>query len=94
MLGLAAFIVLAKTLLTMLAVLPFRLGGKTTARVCLGLMQIGEFSYLLARTVREVGAISEELNSLILTSSVVTIVLTPVGFRLAPRFGRLLERLS
>jgi len=57
-------------------------------------MQIGEFSYLLARTGRGVGAISEELNSLILTSSVVTIVLTPVGFRLAPRFGRLLERFS
>src|ERR1700704_2827589 len=93
-LGLAAFIVLAKTLLTLLAIVPFRLGGKTTAFVCLGLMQIGEFSYLLARTGREVGAISEELNSLILTSSVVTIVITPVGFRLAPRFGRLLERFS
>jgi CPA2 family monovalent cation:H+ antiporter-2 len=91
-LGLAAFIVLAKTVLTLLAILPFRLGAKTTAFVCLGLMQIGEFSYLLARTGREVGAISEELNSLILTSSVVTIVLTPVGFRLAPRFGRLLEK--
>jgi CPA2 family monovalent cation:H+ antiporter-2 len=91
-LGLAAFIVLAKTLLTLLAIVPFRLGGKTTAFVCLGLMQIGEFSYLLARTGREVGAISEELNSLILTSSVVTIVLTPLGFRLAPRFGRLLEK--
>jgi CPA2 family monovalent cation:H+ antiporter-2 len=56
-------------------------------------MQIGEFSYLLAQTGRSVGAISEELNSLILTSSVVTIILTPLGFRLAPNFGRLLDRL-
>jgi CPA2 family monovalent cation:H+ antiporter-2 len=78
----------------LLAVVPFKLGTKTTAFACLGLMQIGEFSYLLARTGRGVGAISEELNSLILTSSVVTIVLTPVGFRLAPRFGRLLEGFS
>jgi CPA2 family monovalent cation:H+ antiporter-2 len=92
-LGLAAFIVLAKTLLTLLAVLPFRLGTRTTAFAALGLMQIGEFSYLLAQTGRGVGAISDELNSLILTSSVVTIILTPFGFRLAPSFGRLLDHL-
>jgi CPA2 family monovalent cation:H+ antiporter-2 len=90
-LGLAAFIVFAKASLTLLAVLPFRLGTGTTAFAALGLMQIGEFSYLLARTGRSVGAISEDLNSLILTSSVVTIVLTPFGFRLAPSFGRLLD---
>jgi CPA2 family monovalent cation:H+ antiporter-2 len=92
-LGLSAFIVLAKALITLLAVVPFRLSTRTTAFAALGLMQIGEFSYLLARTGRSVGAISEDLNSLILTCSVVTIILTPVGFRLAPSLGRLLDRL-
>ena len=35
----------------------------------------------------------DELNSLILTSSVVTIILTPPAFALAPRLGKLLDRL-
>jgi K+:H+ antiporter len=75
------------------AVLPFRLGGLTTAFAALGLLQIGEFSYLLAQTGRAFGAISDELNSLILTSSVVTIVLTPLAFRVAPWVGNWLARL-
>ncbi|MDP9370868.1 MAG: NAD-binding protein [Chloroflexota bacterium] len=39
------------------------------------------------------GAISESLNSLILTSSLVTIVLTPGAFRIAPRVAVALGRL-
>lgn len=92
-LGLAAFIVVVKVASTLVAVAPFRLGAQTTAFASLGLMQIGEFSYLLARTGRTAGAISEDLNSLILTSSMVTIMLTTFGFRFAPSFGRLLDRL-
>jgi CPA2 family monovalent cation:H+ antiporter-2 len=92
-LGLAAFVALAKIVMTLVAVLPFRLGARTTAFTALGLLQIGEFSYLLARTGQVAGAISDELNSLILTSSVVTIILTPPAFRVAPAFGRGLDRL-
>jgi CPA2 family monovalent cation:H+ antiporter-2 len=92
-LGLALFIVAVKVLLTLVAILPFRLGGRTTAFAGLGMLQIGEFSYVLARTGREAGAIPDGLNSLILTSSLVTIVLTPAGFWLAPRVAPLLERL-
>jgi CPA2 family monovalent cation:H+ antiporter-2 len=92
-LGLAAFIVVVKAVLTLLSVLPFRLGARTTAFTALGLVQIGEFSYLLVQTGRSIDAISDELNSLILTSSVVTIVLTPLAFRVAPTLGQLLERL-
>ncbi len=55
-LGLAAFIMAAKVLLTTASILPFRLGGKTTAFVGLGMLQIGEFSYVLARAAREAGA--------------------------------------
>lgn len=92
-LGLSLFIVVAKALLTFVAIVPFRLGGKTTLFTALGMIQIGEFSYLLASAGREVGAIPETLNNLILTSSVVTIILTPVAFRFAPRISRQLERL-
>jgi CPA2 family monovalent cation:H+ antiporter-2 len=92
-LGLAAFIMAAKVLLTTAAVLPFRLGGKTTVFVGLGMLQIGEFSYVLARAVREVGGISDALYGLILTSSLVTIVLTPAAFWVAPRVDLALARL-
>ena len=90
--GLSLFIIVAKALLTFIAIIPFRLGGKTTIFTALGMIQIGEFSYVLANAGREVGAISETLNSLILTSSVVTIIVTPLAFRFAPRISRKLER--
>ena len=48
-LGMAAFISLAKALSTFIGVIPFRLGARTTAFSALGLLQIGEFSYLLAQ---------------------------------------------
>ncbi len=92
-LGLALFIIAAKVLIAAAVILPFRLGGKTTVFASLGLMQIGEFSYVLARAGREAGAIPDALNSLILTSSLVTIVLTPAAFWIAPRVDLLLGRL-
>jgi monovalent cation:H+ antiporter-2, CPA2 family len=78
--GLALIIMLAKALLTFVAIVPFRLGSKTAVFASLGMIQIGEFSYVLARTGQQVGAISETLNSLILTSSVITIIVTPMAF--------------
>ncbi len=91
-LGLTLFIVVAKALLTMGAILPFKLGGKTTVFASLGMIQIGEFSYVLASTGRASGAISAELNSLVLASSVLTILLTPAAFLVAPRVERWLQR--
>ncbi len=91
--GLALLIAFLKALITLLAVLPFRVGGRTAVFTSLGMIQIGEFSYLLAREGVEVGAVSATLNNLILTSSVLTIVLTPPAFALAPKLDRLLARL-
>ena len=76
----------------LVAILPFRLGGKTTVFTALGMIQIGEFSYVLARAGREVGALSETLNGLILTSSLLTIILTPGAFRIAPRVAMALPK--
>lgn len=85
--GLVLFIMAVKAVLTLVALLPFGLSGKTAAFASLGMIQIGEFSYVLANTGRASGAISDELNSLVLTSSVLTIVVTPLAFWLAPRLG-------
>ncbi len=92
-LGIALFIMVAKVLLTLVAVLPFRLGGKTAAFTSLGMLQIGEFSYVLASAGRTSEAISTTLNSLILTASLVTILLTPGAFWIAPRVDGLLARI-
>ena len=60
--GLTLFIVVAKALLAFIAIAPFKLGSKTTVFTALGIIQIGEFSYVLASTGREIGAISETLK--------------------------------
>ena len=91
--GLALFIIVVKALATMAALLPFRLDGKTTVFTSLGMIPIGEFSYVLAQAGHEAGALSDTVNSLILTSSLLTIMLTPGAFWLAPRVSPLLTRL-
>ncbi|MBT3346793.1 MAG: portal protein, partial [Gemmatimonadetes bacterium] len=59
----------------------------------LGLFQVGEFSFVLARVGRETGAISQELYSLTLTIALVTMFLTPLATRLtAPLYGLLQRR--
>jgi CPA2 family monovalent cation:H+ antiporter-2 len=90
--GLATFIAVAKGLITLVVLLPFRLGRRTIALTSLGMIQIGEFSYVLARAGREAGALSDELHALILTSSILTIIATPAAFAVAPSLERLLDR--
>lgn len=93
-LGMAAFIMATKVLCTTLALSPFRLGGKTTAFAALGMISIGEFNYVLALAGKTSGAISDEIYNLILTSSLLTIVLSPGAFWIAPRADKVLSRLN
>jgi len=53
-----------------------------------GLVQIGEFSFVLARIGASEGILPEEVYSLILAAALVTILLTPLSLRLAePAFA-------
>ncbi|MBU0944055.1 MAG: cation:proton antiporter [Proteobacteria bacterium] len=56
----------------------FRYGNIIPLAVGLGLFQIGEFSFVLARVGVSTGSISNDLYSLILTSAVMTMVMTPL----------------
>lgn len=58
---------------------------KTAFFVGIGLVQVGEFSFILARVGILGNLISSELYSLILSVALFTIVLTPFFFSLAPR---------
>lgn len=57
--------------------------------VGLGLSQIGEFSFVLARTGLGTGQISKETYDLALTSTVVTMALSPLVSRMALPLGRM-----
>jgi K+:H+ antiporter len=91
--GLTLFIIVAKTLITLVATLPFRLGVRTLLFTSLGMLPLGEFSYVLAQRGLSIGAISSDLYSLVLAASVLTILLTPLSFQAAPVAERLLERI-
>jgi CPA2 family monovalent cation:H+ antiporter-2 len=61
-------------------IVPFAVG--------LGLFQVGEFSFLLARSGRSEGVISSSTYSIALTTAVVTMALTPFAARAAPALYR------
>ena len=68
-------------------IIPFAVG--------LGLFQVGEFSFVIARVGLDAGAITQRSYSVMLTTAVVTMALTPFAMRLAPLlYGRWRERYS
>jgi CPA2 family monovalent cation:H+ antiporter-2 len=95
-------IIVAKFIICSLIPWFFGYSPKTALFVGMGLIQIGEFSFVLAGVGMEAGLISSYLYSLTLTSAIVTMLLTPfaLGFasflyrRLSQRerLGKLLAR--
>jgi monovalent cation:H+ antiporter-2, CPA2 family len=66
-------------------IIPFAVG--------LGLFQVGEFSFVIARVGLGAEAISQRSYSIMLTTAVITMSLTPFAMRLAPLlYGRWRER--
>jgi CPA2 family monovalent cation:H+ antiporter-2 len=59
-----------------------------------GLFQIGEFSFILAQGGISMGIISEQSYSLILTSAIITMLLTPLSISLAFRLHARWARIS
>jgi CPA2 family monovalent cation:H+ antiporter-2 len=90
--GMGALIMTAKFLSTLFAVVPFRLDAKTAAFTSLGMVPIGELNYIMAQSGRAINAFPSDLYNLILTSSLITIILTPAAFHISPRVGKLLLR--
>ena len=92
----AAFVVLVfvvKGLIFAGVTRTFGYGNIVPFAVGLGLFQVGEFSFVIAREGIGSGAVSGELYSIVLTTAVVTMTLTPFATRLAPAlYGRWRER--
>ena len=71
----------------------FGYGNIVPFAVGLGLFQVGEFSFLLAREGISSDAISQKTYSLVLATAAVTMALTPLAARLAPvLYGRYRRR--
>jgi monovalent cation:H+ antiporter-2, CPA2 family len=76
-LAVTALVALGKGLLFASLVRLFGYGNVVPLAAGLGLFQIGEFSFVLARMGQEVKILSAEAYSLLLTTAVVTMLLTP-----------------
>lgn len=70
----------------------FGYGGRTALFVGAGLAQIGEFSFILAQAGMNAGIMSDYLYSLVIASTVITMLLTPLFMGLTsvlyPRLAR------
>jgi CPA2 family monovalent cation:H+ antiporter-2 len=76
-------VLLGKALIFAGIVRAFGYGNAAPFVIGLGLFQVGEFSFVLARVGLNAQAISEDLYALVLVTAVVTMVLTPFLSRLA-----------
>lgn len=72
-----ALVVVGKGLIFGLLASLFRYGNVVPLAVGLGMFQVGEFSFVLARVGLNSGSISPDLYSLVLSITLVTMILTP-----------------
>ncbi|MEL6161033.1 MAG: cation:proton antiporter [Cyanobacteria bacterium J06623_5] len=83
-LGLVSLVMVGKALIVLPIVLGFGYSLKTAVLTSLGINQIGEFSFVLAIVGLENGLISQEAYLLLLGTTAITLVMTPLAFNLAP----------
>lgn len=86
-LAVAGFTLLLKFMATAIGIVPFRMTARTAAFTALGMIPMGELNFVLAQIGLQTQALSPQLYNLILTSALVTIVLTPSAFAVAPKLG-------
>ncbi|MDD4877125.1 MAG: cation:proton antiporter [Dehalococcoidales bacterium] len=78
-----AVIIIIKIMVISGIVLLFGYSIRIAILTGVGLFQIGEFGFIIARQGSEIGIISDQFYSVIVTSAVITMVLTPLSISLA-----------
>lgn len=93
-LGLSLGVISLKFLIIL--ILTFYLGyhARTRILVSLGLVQVGEFAFILASLGISRGLIDSDIYSLILSVAILTLLVTPGLIYAAPRFYLLLRKVS
>ncbi len=77
-----AIIIVSKFIICAIIPTLFRYSRKTSLYTAAGLIQVGEFSFILAKMGVDEGLFSDYLYSLIVTSAIITILLTPISMGL------------
>lgn len=90
---LVACIVVAKGLVSAVAVRVVGLAMAPAIMTGLVLAQVGEFSFVIARVSLSEGVISDDLGSAFLAAAVISIILNPALVRFGPVLASLVERL-
>ncbi|NJK41714.1 MAG: sodium:calcium exchanger [Acaryochloridaceae cyanobacterium SU_2_1] len=93
LLGLVTLVMLGKALIVTGLVSLFGYGPKTALTVGLGINQIGEFSFVLTGVAADLGLFSQSLYDLMVGTTAITLVLTPLVLRLSPGWLRLMEKM-
>lgn len=82
---------LGKALVLMIAMLTLKTSLRVSLLVALGLAQIGEFSFILARAGLPQGLLADNSYQIFLASSILLMVATPFLIQVAPHLGFLVE---
>jgi CPA2 family monovalent cation:H+ antiporter-2 len=72
----------------------FKFHSRIAFAVSTGMMQIGEFSFVMARLGLENGLISESLYNLILASALISIIFTPIFMHKSPTWYQRLHNIT
>ena len=91
-LGFVALVMVGKALIIFPIIWQFGYSFKIALITSLGLNQIGEFSFVLALVGRDLNFISQDAYLLLLGTTAITLVVTPIGMKFSPRLAnKLLE---
>ncbi|MGV2827053.1 cation:proton antiporter [Myxosarcina sp. GI1(2024)] len=86
--GLVALVQIAKALIVFPIVWQFGYSFKTAIICALGLNQIGEFSFVLALVGLELEFITQEKYLLLIGTTAITLILTPIEMKFSPQIAR------
>ncbi len=90
---LVMLVMIGKAIVIVPIILGFGYSFKTAVIVSLGLNQIGEFSFVLAREGLNIGLLTENKYLLIIGTTAITLVLTPFLLKIAPRLANKISNL-
>ncbi|HAX88814.1 MAG TPA: sodium:calcium exchanger [Cyanobacteria bacterium UBA11370] len=85
--GLVTVVMLGKAAIILPIVLRFGYSFKTAFITSFGLNQIGEFSFVLALVGKEEGLLDQDKYLLLLGTTAITLVLTPIWLKFSPRIA-------
>jgi CPA2 family monovalent cation:H+ antiporter-2 len=87
-------VVLIKALIIFIVVLLLKYPARIAILVGLSLAQVGEFSFIVGEQGFNLNLISPELFNIFISSTIITMILTPFLFKLAPRIAGKSSELS